>query len=224
MYSYLGLLVPTVLLMTLGAAIGGAIPNVPGWDEALATNQIGGILGAMLAPIHGFGKFLLVVLALSLLANMSSTMYAISLNFQMIMPLRVPRYVYSVVTTAIVIPLAIKAVENFFLNIEHLVALIGYWSASFVGIIFAENVAFRSATTSSYDPEIWDVASALPSGLAAIGAAVLSFGLVVPCIGQVWYTGPIAAKTGDIGFVVAFVCSALFYLPLRSFEKKRLRR
>lgn len=210
--------------MTLGAAIGGAIPNVPGWQEAFDKNQIGGVLGAMLAPVNGFGRFLLVVLALSLLANMSSTMYAITLNFQMIMPLRVPRYVYSVVTTAIVIPLAIKAVENFFLNLEHLVALIGYWSASFVGIIFAENCVFRRDTANAYNAEIWDVSSALPSGFAAVGAAVLSFGLVIPCIGQVWWTGPIAKTTGDIGFVVAFVCSALFYLPLRFLERKHLRR
>jgi hypothetical protein len=33
-----------------------------------------------------------------------------------------------------------------------------------------------------------------------------------------WYTGPIARKTGDIGFEVAFVVTAVSYLPLRWLE------
>jgi hypothetical protein len=37
---------------------------------------------------------------------------------------------------------------------------------------------------------------------------------------QVWWTGPIAETTGDIGFEVAFVLSGLLYVPLRWAEKK----
>ena len=37
---------------------------------------------------------------------------------------------------------------------------------------------------------------------------------------QVWYTGPIARKTGDIGFEVAMAATALFYIPLRHVEKR----
>jgi len=43
--------------------------------------------------------------------------------------------------------------------------------------------------------------------------------LVVPSMGQVWYTGPIARKTGDIGFEVAMAATALFYIPLRHLER-----
>jgi hypothetical protein len=37
---------------------------------------------------------------------------------------------------------------------------------------------------------------------------------------QVWYTGPIARKTGDIGFEVGMVATALLYIPLRHLEKR----
>ncbi|CCF35292.1 cytosine-purine permease, partial [Colletotrichum higginsianum] len=55
-------------------------------------------------------------------------------------------------------------------------------------------------------------------------AAVLSFALVVPCISQVWFTGPIAVTTGDIGFEVAFFLSGLLYLPLRYAERRLMGR
>ncbi|OLN83301.1 Purine-cytosine permease fcyB 2 [Colletotrichum chlorophyti] len=224
-YSFLGLVVPTILLMTLGAAIGGAMGNIPEWQTGFDTTLVGGVLGAMLAPAGNFGKFILVLLAFTLLANISGTMYAITLNFQTLIPsFRIPRYIFSIVVTAIIIPIAIKAAHDFFLSLENFIALIGYWSASFVGIVVAEHFVFRRANPKAYDVEIWDVASKLPSGAAAIGASVLSFGLIVPCISQVWFTGPIAATTGDIGFEIAFFLSALLYVPLRFVERHFLGR
>ena len=53
-----------------------------------------------------------------------------------------------------------------------------------------------------------------------IGAAVLCFGLVIPGMNQIWFTGPIAKTTGDIGFEVALVLSALLYVPLRYVEQR----
>jgi hypothetical protein len=47
----------------------------------------------------------------------------------------------------------------------------------------------------------------------------LSFALVIPSMDQVLYTGLIARKTGDIGFEVAMVVTALLYVPLRHLEK-----
>ena len=37
---------------------------------------------------------------------------------------------------------------------------------------------------------------------------------------QVWYTGPIARTTGDIGFEMAVVVTTLLYIPLRHVEKR----
>ncbi|KAK7423814.1 hypothetical protein QQZ08_008857 [Neonectria magnoliae] len=221
-YSYFGLLTPTVLLMVLGAAIAGALPNEPDWEEAYGQSLVGGILAAMLASAGGFGKFVVVILSLTLLGNTGGTMYAITLNFQTLIPglIKIPRYAFAIVVTVIVIPTAIRAQRDFFVNLENFIALIAYWSASFIGIVITEHLFFRRGNYASYDHAIWNVASHLPVGLAAITSGVLSFGLVVPCMAQAWWTGPIAKTTGDIGFEVAFVLSTLFYIPLRHLEKK----
>ncbi|KAK3902921.1 permease for cytosine/purines, uracil, thiamine, allantoin-domain-containing protein [Staphylotrichum tortipilum] len=221
-YSYLGLATPTILLMTLGSAIGNAIPNVPTWQAAYDETLVGGVMAAMLAPAGGFGKFLVVLLSFSLLGNLAATSYSVTLNLQLLLPflVKVPRYLFSIVFVAIVIPVAIRAAGDFFVNLENVVALIGYWSSAFLAIVLTEHFWFRRADPASYDPEAWNDAKRLPWGAAALTAGVLSFGLVVPSMAQVWWTGPIAEKTGDIGFELAFVASGVFYLPLRMLEKK----
>ena len=95
-------------------------------------------------------------------------------------------------------------------------ASIGTW----VSAVCVEHLYFRKGNFSHYDIRSWDVPSQLPLGAAALGATALSFALVIPSMNQVWYTGPIARKTGDIGFEVAMVVTALLYVPLRHLEKR----
>ncbi|KAH6637009.1 permease for cytosine/purines, uracil, thiamine, allantoin-domain-containing protein [Chaetomium tenue] len=224
-YSYLGLATPTILLMTLGSAIGNAIPNTPHWQAAYDQTLVGGVLAAMLAPAGGFGKFLVVLLSFSLLGNLAATSYSVTLNLQLLLLpprvlARVPRYVFSLVFAAVVIPVGIRAAGDFFVNLENFVALIGYWSSAFLAVVLVEHFVFRGGDCARYDIEAWNDAGRLPWGVAALGAGVLSFGLVVPSMAQVWWTGPIAETTGDIGFELAFVVSGLLYLPLRWMEKR----
>jgi purine-cytosine permease-like protein len=208
--------------MVLGAAIGGALFSVPTWEKGYETNAVGGVLAAMLSPAGGFGKFVVVVLSLTLLGNIAATMYSVTLNFQILVPqlVLIPRYAFSVVVTAIVIPISIKATADFYANLEYFIALISYWSSAFVAVLITEHVVFRKGRYDTYDHSAWNVASQLPLGFAALSAAVLSFALVIPSVAQVWFTGPIATKAGDIGFELAFVVTGILYLPLRAIEKK----
>ncbi|KAK4239680.1 permease for cytosine/purines, uracil, thiamine, allantoin-domain-containing protein [Achaetomium macrosporum] len=221
-YSYLGLATPTILLMTLGSAIGNAIPNVPEWQAGYDQSLVGGVLAAMLTPAGGFGKFLVVILSFSLLGNLAATSYSVTLNLQLLLPflVKVPRYLFSLVFAAIVIPVAIRAASDFFVNLENFVALIAYWTSAFLAVVLVEHFVFRKADCTAYDPELWNDARKLPWGVAALAAAALSFALVIPSMAQVWWTGPIAETTGDIGFEVAFALSAVLYVPLRWAERR----
>lgn len=160
-----------------------------------------------------------------MLGNLSATMYSVTLNFQMFLPwlFRIPRAVFSIITTAIVIGVAIAAAKKFFVNLENFVGVIGYWSAAFIGVVLVEHIVFRKQNYNAYteDETAWNDVRKLPPGFAAITAAVLCFALVIPGMAQIWFTGPIAEKTGDIGFELALVVSALLYLPLRYLEKKK---
>lgn len=208
--------------MTLGAAIAGALPNNPTWEEGNDAYGVGGVLAAMLSSTGGFGKFVVVLQTLSLLGNTCGSFYAITLNFQALVPIlfKVPRYVFAVVITATIIPVAIYAYRDFYASLNNFMALISYWSAAFVGIVITDHVVIRRCRFDTYDSSIWDKGSKLPLGVAAITSGVVAFGLVIPCMKEEWYVGPIAEKAGDIGFEVAFALSALAYVPLRMLEKR----
>ena len=70
----------------------------------------------------------------------------------------------------------------------------------------------------SYDLRSWNKVSQLPPGIAAVLESVLSFALLVPCMDQVWFVGPIAKHMEDIGFEVAFVLTSVLYVLLRYAE------
>jgi purine-cytosine permease-like protein len=78
-------------------------PAVPLWEQAYANGDVGGLLEAMLQPVNGFGKFLTVLLSLSVIGNMAISFYSISLNLQLFIPyfLKVPRYIFSTFGTVL---------------------------------------------------------------------------------------------------------------------------
>ncbi|KAJ7741441.1 permease for cytosine/purines, uracil, thiamine, allantoin-domain-containing protein [Mycena maculata] len=219
-YSYLGLVLPTVALQCFGALIGACLVSVPSWQAGYESGDVGGILDAMLSPAKGFGKFLTVLLALSVMGNVAATFYSISLNMQILMPLLVyvPRYVFSVLATAIVIPLSIVGAHSFYTTLSNFLGLIGYWASTYVAIVLEEHFIFRKGDASLYDLADWNSARKLPTGIAAIVAVMCGIGIAIPSMAQVWYTGPIAKTTGDIGFELAFVVAMVVYPPLRLLE------
>jgi purine-cytosine permease-like protein len=210
--------------MSLGAAMGGAVPNMPSWEAGYEQNAASGVLAAMLSPAGGFGRFITVILGFSMLGNLAATMYSISLNLQMLVPwlFRIPRAIFSIVITGIVIGVAVEAAKSFFVNLENFLGVIGYWSAAFIGIMLVEHLVFRRGSFVAYtkDDDAWDDARKLPPGIAAIGAGVSCLGLLMPGMAQTWFTGPIGKKTGDVGFEVAFVVAAVMYVPLRFAERR----
>ncbi|KAM0810457.1 hypothetical protein AB5N19_10806 [Seiridium cardinale] len=219
-YIYLGLLTPSVPLFILGAAMGGAVPVVEGWSDAYESYGAGGVLAEMLSISGGFGKFVLVLLAFSVLGNIAISMYSVALNLQMILPFfaKIPRYFFILAVIIVMIPTAIKAAQQWEESLENFLALIGYWAGCFDAVLIEELIVFRRMDFSTFDHAIWNVGKKLPSGIPAIAASICSMGLVVPGMAEVWYTGPIAETTGDIGFEMAFFVTALFYFPFRWLE------
>jgi len=218
--SYLGILLPIVTLECLGAAVVIAASSIPVWEAGYTNGNVGGLIGAMLAPTGNFGNFLTVLLALSVVGNVAASLYSISFNMQLLIPALalVPRCVFSVLATAIIIPLSIAGSHRFYDTILNFLGLISYWAGAFSAIILVEHFVFRHNDPALYDLQQWNSPRMLPSGIAALAAGLASFGVVVPCIDQVWFVGPVARITGDIGFEVAFAASAVLYFPFRLLE------
>jgi purine-cytosine permease-like protein len=116
-----------------------------------------------------------------------------------------------------VIPLSIVGSRSFYDALINCLGLIGYYASAFGSIVLIEHLTMRK----EYDMEIWNDPHRLPSMWPAIGAFILSFGLVILSMDQVWFKGPIAALgTGDIGFEIAFITAGPLYYGLRKLEHK----
>lgn len=232
--------------MIAGAAIGGAVPNIDSWNAGYTDYSVGGVIGAMLQPSGGFGKFCLVLLALSMLGNMTGSSYAGTLNFQNLVDL-VPRprwlretrrAVYAAVLTVVVIPVAIRAAASFFDSLNNFVGVLGYWVGAFVGVVITEHFVFRNADFSRYEQEEVLIGSrsgsisvtttssqpTLRLGIATLLACAACFALVVPSMDQIWYAGPIAVRAGDLGFEMALLGSSVLYVVFRTIELRLRKR
>ncbi|KZT10370.1 NCS cytosine-purine permease [Laetiporus sulphureus 93-53] len=217
--AYLGFNVPVVMLC-FGAAVAVALPYVPAWNDGYNNGNVGGLLEAMLRPAGNFGKFLTVLLALSVTANLAPTFYSFCMSFQVFIPpaAAVPRYMFSLLAVAIVIPLSIAGQHKFYDTLSNFLGIIGYWASAFCAVVLIEHFVIRRSDFSSYNLRYWDDYRRLPPGFAAVCACLLSVGLIVPSMDQVWFVGPIAQRTGDIGFEMAFTVTGLCYVPLRYLE------
>ena len=61
----------------IGAAFAAAAPGIPSWSAGFQEgNNMGGLLAAVLAPAGGFGKLLLVLMALSISSACITTIYS----------------------------------------------------------------------------------------------------------------------------------------------------
>ncbi|KAF9260611.1 cytosine-purine permease [Marasmius fiardii PR-910] len=235
LYTYFGVLLSSFPGHIIGAALAAAAPAVPAWQAGLEDGQnFGNFLAVVLDPVGGFGKFLVVIATLTLPAQSATSMYSFGVSFMSVSFIftKIPRYVYSVIATAVVIPVSIVGAHTFFQTCfdyflflaSHknpiYIDLIGYWSISYAAVVLVEHFVFRRYTFAKYKTEFWQTPSKLPLGIAGVVAFGLSFGLIVPSMDQPWHVGQFAQRgTGDIGLITGFFSAGLFYLILRPIEK-----
>jgi purine-cytosine permease-like protein len=210
-------------LLILGAAIGGALPNVEPRQKPWDNHGIGGVMAEMLEPAGGFGKFVLVVVALSAVRSMLLSNYSVALCLQMLVPIfftEVPCFLFILVILAIMVPVSIYAAAQWEESPVTFLSIIGYWAGCFDAVIIEELVMFRGRDYSSFDPRIWDRGGNLPTGMAAIGASLVNLSVVIPSMKTPWFIGPIGRRIGGMGFESAFIVTGIAYYPLQSLEIK----
>ncbi|KAF8872419.1 purine-cytosine permease [Infundibulicybe gibba] len=179
-YTYLGFLLSSMSIHMLGAAFAAAAPGVSSYQDGFENgSNVGGLIGAIFAPTR--------VISLSIPSACAPTMYTF-----------VPRYVFPIISEAILIPVAIVGAKRFY--------------GTLVNVLRDFYL---------YNLVEWDQPRLLPLGLAAALAFFGAFGIIIPSMSQVWYSGPIAeAGAGDIGVLTGFLVAMGLYLVLRTVERK----
>jgi NCS1 nucleoside transporter family len=129
--TWLGLIVPLLFTEMLGAAVYSATA-VNGGDNKYADGYkaagTGGLLGAVLfEPLGGFGKFCLVILALSIVANNCPNIYSVALSMQVLARWthKVPRFLWTAIGTGVYIAIAIPGYNHFEAVLENFMNFIG---------------------------------------------------------------------------------------------------
>ncbi|KIX08177.1 uncharacterized protein Z518_02833 [Rhinocladiella mackenziei CBS 650.93] len=230
-YVFAGLFFPLCFTEMLGLAIATATVNSPAYADAYARDAVGGLLHQVLVPpLGGFGKFCLVILALSIVGNNCPNIYSLTFSLQILTHYAqmIPRFLWTLVGTVIYCAIAIPGYSHFESVLENFMLVIGYWLAIYEGISLPEHFLFKRGF-SGYSPEHYDQPKYLPPSIAALGA--FCFGILGAVMGmaQVWFIGPIGKLIGigyggDIGFELAFSFTAVTYVVFRYFEYRYFHR
>ena len=173
---YFGFFLSCVPFIMIGAAFACSSYDNPVWSDALSVSS-GQFFQLILAGSLGnFGRFLVVLLALSVCGNISATIYSIGLNFQTLLPFLgpVPRFVWPLFAFAIFLPLAIVGHSKFYETLTDFTSVLGYWASLYVGVVTADHVIFRKRDYTSYNARHWNRWGQLPPGLAALAACCIS--------------------------------------------------
>lgn len=211
--TFLGVTIPCMLLEVLGVGLTTYLKGVSGGD--LAT--------AVLHPLGGFGTFLLILLALSVIANNIPNDYSLGLSIQVLgRPFqRINRAVWTLIGAVIYVLIAIPSASNFNETLSNFLLLMAYWLGPWSIILILEHFVYRHG---HYNVDDWNTRSKLPLGWAALVAMVI--GLIGVYLGadQTLFVGPIAKLLNtDIGFELGVVFAAVVYLILRPIELRRSR-
>ena len=189
--TFLGVFIPCVLLETLGLAL----TSIPALKDASG----GALLAGAVKPLGGFGTFIVLLLALSVIANNIPNDYSLGLSVQVLGRAfqRVNRAIWTLIGAVIYILLALLFGANFGQTLDSFLLLVAYWLGPWSIILILEHFVFRHG---EYNVDDWNTPSKLPVGWAAIVSIVI--GLVGVVLGaaqvitvngnQVPVVGPIA--------------------------------
>jgi len=196
--SLLGLIASFTFALIVGIGLASAIPNNRAYSSAYESGQ-GNLLVEGFSSLGGFGKFLSVVIALGLIANLIAPTYSSGIDFQMLgrAAQKVPRFVWNTCGVIIYTVCALAGRNSLSAIFTNFLALMGYWVAIWIAITLEEQLIFRRRT--GYDWTVWNSQDKLPVGIASLVAFLIGWAGAILCMAQVWYIGPIAKEVGEYG-------------------------
>jgi len=216
--TFLGVIVPCILLEILGMALTSAYKGQGGSE----------LLTAAFQPLGSFGTFLLVLLSLSIVTNNVPNDYSLGLSMQVLGKSfqRLNRGVWTLIGAVLYVLIAVPAASNFNETLTNFLLIIAYWLGPWSIILILEHIVFRRGR---YNVEDWNTPSKLPVGWAALISLAVGMGGVLLGAAQVYYVGAIARLLSppcgiDIGFELGVIFAGMAYLFLRWFEIETTKR
>ncbi|KAJ7069585.1 purine-cytosine permease [Mycena amicta] len=223
--TFFGLFIPICFCEIVGAAL-MTITN-EAYTDAFNNGGTGALLGQVLSPWHGFGKFILFLLAFSVIANNVPNTYSAALSIQALgRPFaKVPRFFWTLIIFIAYTVAGVAGREHFAEILSNFLSILSYWTAFFIIIVAEEHFLFRrwGGLLGGYNLDDWDSPSKLPLGIAGVLAGCCGVAGAVVGMAEVWYTGPIGAAAGaefgaDLGFELAAAFAGVTFPIFRWLE------
>jgi NCS1 nucleoside transporter family len=226
-----GLWTPIIFTMVLGAACATGTLTNKRWDDLYKEKSIGGLAFAILDEdsLNSFGSFLMVLLALSTVANNIPNMYSIALSAQSVWSgfSKIPRVFWTIAGNFATLAICIPGYYKFEAFMDNFMNLIGYYLSIYQSLVVSEHFIYNRGDMNKYDYENYKDPKAYPIGYAGLFGFCCGVVGVVLGMGQTWYTGVIgvhAGNYGDIGSELGFAFAFAGYNLARPFEKKYIGR
>lgn len=147
--TFFGISVPTTFVAVIGTIAGTIAYSYQPWAAAYEANGVGGILSASFEPWGRFGKFVVVVLYLSLVCNNIMNTYSCAFEFQLIDTRLavIPRWIWATVVTVVYFVLSLAGKSKLSTIIGNFLPMLGYWVSMYITLLLEENLIFRTSTT-----------------------------------------------------------------------------
>ncbi|KID84157.1 Permease, cytosine/purine, uracil, thiamine, allantoin [Metarhizium guizhouense ARSEF 977] len=223
--TYIGLIVPTIFVGTLGNLLGGIVLTNETLSSIHRQSGTGGLILAIMSPPDAWGKFACVFFALSFLGDTIANIYSSALCMQLLGKhfVAVPRFFWCTILSLVTFALAYGGRNVLEEIINNLLSILGYWTLAFAVILFIEHFYFRPMI-GGYDLTAWQDPKRLPLGLAGTGSLLIGIGFSFLGMCQTWYIAPIAKKIGryggDVGDELTLISVTIAYPVLRTLELK----
>lgn len=220
--TFFGICIPTTFVGVAGLLIGNVALNYEPWGQAYAKLGMGGLLHEAFAHWGAGGKFLLMVIFLSLISNNILNTYSAAFGIQLagVWLAKVPRWAWAFAITAVYLVCALVGRHKFATILGNFLPMVGYWISMYFIILLEENTIFRTdrfahlytKEFAGYQPErvrggtvsikrhynfaIWNDYDKLTRGVAATTAFVVGATGAAVGMSQTYWIGPVARRIG----------------------------
>lgn len=232
--TFFGICIPTTFVGVAGLLIGNVALTYEPWGEAYAKLGMGGLLHEAFTPWGAGGKFVLMVIYLSLISNNILNTYSAAFGIQLggVWLAKIPRWAWAFAITAVYLVCALVGRNKFSTILSNFLPMVGYWISMYFIMLLEENTIFRTdrfmhlftkefekiepervrggtvARRKHYNFAIWNDYHRLTHGFAAGAGFVVGATGAAVGMSQTYWVGPVARRIGGLygGDIAMWLC------------------
>lgn len=214
-WTFGGIYIGSTFSFLIGVALATLIKNPdPAYNFAAVYDDrgIGGLVGAIFeghgTATRGFGRFIEVLLALSIMGANIPNIYSFGLSIQAISTWtqKIPRILVTLFGFAVAVTVSCILRDRFVEALENFLNILSYWCTPFATVVMTEHFVFRRGI--GYDIAAWGSPKELPTGISAVVSWGCGVAIAFQGADQTWLVGPVAKAIGgaDIGWELVILC------------------